>query len=47
MFGCCKGKELNQLIREEMQKLPTEIIAREHIQYKADEGGKKELQKVE
>ena len=40
MFGCCKEKEINQLIREEMQKLPTEIIAREYIQYKVDEGGK-------
>ena len=45
LIGCCNEKEINSLIREEMQKIPIEVTAREYIQYKVDEGGKCKLPK--
>ena len=43
LFGCCMEKEINESIRDEMQKLTIEITAREYIQYKDDEGGNSKL----
>ena len=40
MMGGCMENELEETIREEMQRFPIDITAREYIQFKADEKGK-------
>ena len=43
LLGGCRANEISAEIKEEMQKLPINITAREYVQYKVDEGGKGEL----
>ena len=43
LLGACMAKEINDDIREEMQKMPIFITAREYIQHKVDEEGETKL----
>ena len=43
LFGVCLEDELGETIKEEIQRLSVGIAAREYIQYKVDEGGKRNV----
>ena len=43
LLGGCRPNEISAEIKEEMQKLPINITAREYVQYNVDEGGNGDL----